>query len=311
VRAVRCAENGVEVVEVERPETRDGVRISVRAAGICSSDIHLMGWGLRCTLGHEIAGHLDDGTPVAVWPLAPCGSCDRCAAGEPSQCRKATLYGITRDGGMADEIVVPASSLVSLPAGLAVGDAAFVETVACSVHALRRAGVHGGDSVAVVGAGSIGVGAAAVARHMGCMVSAAARHPAQRAAMTAFGVALDPTGEFDVVVDAAGSSSSIEACVALVRPGGTVVLVASYWEPVTFPAFFTNKEPRIIGALMHDHHHGDGTTSDLDDAARVLADMPEVSAAAITHRFPLDRARDAFATATDRAAGAIKVVLEP
>jgi 2-desacetyl-2-hydroxyethyl bacteriochlorophyllide A dehydrogenase len=262
------------------------------------------------TLGHEIAGHLDDGTPVAVWPLVPCGECDRCAAGEVTQCRSAIphSYGIGRDGGMADEIVVEESCVVPLPAGVDVVDASLVEPIACSLHALRRAGLRADQRVAVVGAGAIGLAAAAVARATGCTVDVLARHDAQRRAASSIGAGTEPEGEYDVVVDAAGTDSALKACFKLLRPGGTVALVASYWEPVQFPQFFSMKEPVVVGSNMHGH---DETGRDMDAAARVLADSPEVATAMITHRFPLDRAADAFAVAADRASGAIKVLLEP
>lgn len=312
MRAVKHTDNGIEVVDVRRPDTDDGhVRVRVRSAGICGSDLHMLTWGpMPVTLGHEIAGHLDDGTPVAVWPLVPCGECDRCAAGEVTQCRSAIphSYGIGRDGGMADEIVVEESCVVPLPAGVDVVDASLVEPIACSLHALRRAGLRGDQRVAVVGAGAIGLGAAAVARTTGCAVDVLARHDAQRQAAERFGAGTEPEGEYDVVVDAAGTDSALGVCFKLLRPGGTVALVASYWEPVQFPQFFSMKEPVVVGSNMHGH---DETGRDMDAAAIVLADSPEVATAMITHRFPLDRAADAFTVAADRASGAIKVLLEP
>jgi threonine dehydrogenase-like Zn-dependent dehydrogenase len=312
MRAVRHTENGIEVVDVPSPDRDDGrVRVNVRAAGICGSDLHLLTWGpLPVTLGHEVAGYLDDGTPVAVWPLPACGECDRCAVGEVSQCRRGVpkSYGIGRDGGMADEIVVEERCLVPVPAELDVADAALVEPIACSLHALRRAELGGHERVAVVGGGTIGLAAAAVARWMDCSVDLAARHDAQHRAAERIGAGVDPTGEYDVVVDAAGTDSAVAACFDLLRPGGTVALVASYWEPVRFPQFFTMKEPVVVGSNMHGH---DETGRDMDAAAQLLAEMPEVAPALVTHRFPLDRATDAFAVAADRARGAIKVLLEP
>ena len=312
MRAVRNTENGIEVVDVPSPDADEGeVRAHVRAAGICGSDLHLISWGpMPVTLGHEISGHLDDGTPIAIWPLIPCGRCDRCAAGEVTQCRHAVTQsiGIGRDGGMAEEMVVAESSVVRLPAGLDVADASLVEPIACSLHALRRAGLRGDDRVAVVGAGMIGLAAALVARGEGCDVHVAARHDAQRAAAERIGAGTDPDGEYDVVVDAAGTDAALRACFDLLRPGGTMALVASYWEPATFPQFFSMKEPVIVGSNMHGH---DEDGRDMDAAAQLLADVPEVAPALITHRFPLDRAAEAFDAAADRAAGAIKVVLEP
>jgi 2-desacetyl-2-hydroxyethyl bacteriochlorophyllide A dehydrogenase len=205
---------------------------------------------------------------------------------------------------MADVLVVEERNLVPLPDGVTPADASLVEPIACSVHALRRAGVQPGDRVAVVGAGAIGLGAAAAAGWLGASVAVAARHDAQRAAATAMGATLDPEGEFDVVVDGAGTTSALATCVQLLRPGGTLALVATHWEPVELPAFFTSKEPRMVGAVTH-------ANDDMASAAQLLADRPEVPAAMITHRLPLDRAADAFRIAADRAAGAVKVVLEP
>src|SRR5438128_9060283 len=312
MRAVRHTDNGIEVLGVPSPDLDDGqVRVQVRAAGICGSDLHILGWGpMPVTLGHEIAGRLDDGTPVAIWPLVPCGRCDRCAAGEVTQCRRAVShsYGIGRDGGMADEIVVEESCVVPLPDGLDVANASLIEPIACSLHALRRAGLDGDERVAVVGAGMIGLAAALVARAAGCPVDVVARHDAQREATARIGAGTDPEGEYDVVVDAAGTDSALKTCFDLLRPGGTVALVASYWEPVTFPQFFSIKEPVVVGSNMHGH---DENGRDMDAAARVLADSPEVASAMITHRVPLDRAADAFTVAADRGRGAIKVLLEP
>jgi 2-desacetyl-2-hydroxyethyl bacteriochlorophyllide A dehydrogenase len=312
MRTVRHTENGIEVVDVPSPDLDDGqVRVRVRAAGICGSDLHMLTWGpMPVTLGHEVAGHLDDGAPVAIWPLVPCGHCDRCAAGEVTQCRRAVTqsYGIGRDGGMADEMVVEESCVVPLPNELDVANASLVEPIACSLHALRRAGLGGDERVAVVGAGMIGLAAALVARAAGCPTDVVARHDAQRDAAARIGAGTDPEGEYDVVVDAAGTDSALKTGFDLLRPGGKVALVASYWEPVTFPQFFSIKEPVVFGSNMHGHDEND---RDMDAAARILAESPEVAAAMITHRFPLDRAADAFDAAGDRAAGAIKVLLEP
>lgn len=310
MRAVRHTTAGIEVVE--RPEPDPGaLAVRVAAAGICGSDLHLIGFGpLPVTLGHEVAGTLPDGTPVALWPARPCGACDRCLAGATTQCRRgaATDYGIGADGGMADAIVVDPANVFPLPDGVRVADGALVEPLACCVHAFRRAGVARGDRVAVVGAGTIGLASAAVARSLDCAVDVAARHPVQQDAARAIGAGLGPAGEYDVVIDAAGTSGAIAAALALLRPGGTLVLVASHWEPVEFPQLFTAREPTIVTALMHgDAEHG----HDMEIAARILADQPEIPDAMITHRLPLDRAAEAFRLASDRAAGAIKVVLEP
>jgi threonine dehydrogenase-like Zn-dependent dehydrogenase len=143
MRAVRVHDGHVAVDDVPAVDG-PGVRVYVRSAGICGSDLHLIEAGVveaaQVTLGHEVAGVTDDGTPVAIEPLAPCGACGPCLDGDYNLCRTsgAMLFGIGRDGGMADEMWVPERALVPLPAGIDVRDASLVEPLAVVVHSFRR-----------------------------------------------------------------------------------------------------------------------------------------------------------------------------
>jgi threonine dehydrogenase-like Zn-dependent dehydrogenase len=311
MRAVRFAAEGVEVVQVPAP-SGEGVKVRIRAAGICGSDLHMLEHGYHppVTLGHELAGELSDGTPVAIEPLVPCGTCALCIAGEYNLCRSAPamIVGIMRDGGMADELLVPARCLVPLPAGVAVRDASLVEPLAVCVHGLRKVGLHGGQRVAVVGAGSIGLLAVAAARATGAEVGLVARYDAQAAAGERLG-ATSADGEYDVVVECAGTESALQKCCELAKPGAVLVLLSSYWEGISLPGFMLMlKELRIQPSSMYGRH---AAGRDVDGAAALLAATPELARAVITHRLPLDAAPEAFRIAQDRKAGAIKVVLEP
>ena len=141
MRAVRCQQGSVEVAEVPAP-VGDGVRVRIRSAGICGSDLHMIagGFPVAHTLGHEMSGELDDGTAVAIEPLAPCGDCEFCASGDYNLCRSGPdiVMGVGRDGGMADEIRVPERCLVRLPGGVDVRDACLVEPLAVAVCGLAR-----------------------------------------------------------------------------------------------------------------------------------------------------------------------------
>lgn len=311
MRAVRVSGGSVEVVEVPVP-TGSGVRVRVRSAGICGSDLHLIGGGFPVphTLGHEIAGVVDDDTPVAIEPLAPCAACDLCASGAYHLCREGPgiVFGIDRDGGMADELRVPERCLVRLPAGVTPGDACLVEPLAVAIHGLRRVGLRGGERVAVIGGGSIGLCALAAARAAGAEVGLVARHDRQRAAGERLG-AREATGEYPLVIECAGSRSALERAVELVRPGGTLLLLATYWSGLELPAIaVTLRELTIVPASLYNRGPAG---RDVDAAAALLAANPEIPATLVTHRFPLDAATEAFATAADRAAGSIKVILEP
>ncbi len=310
MRAVRSTADGVVVSEVARPEpTGDDVRVRVAASGICGSDVHLVTWGaLPVTLGHEVAGWLDDGTPVAVEPVRRCGTCDRCLAGDTHLCHTALTVGISVDGGMADELVVGPECLVPLPAGLDVRDAGLVEPVACAVHSLTRAKVEPGMRVAVIGGGTLGVAAVAAAADAGCEVGSITRHAHQAAAVEAVGGG-PAEGHYDVVIEAAGTASAFAQAADLARVRGTVAILGTYWDELTVAAMALSlKELDVVGCLAYGHHGGH---REVEVAAALLARRPELTQALVTHRFGLDEAPEAFRVAADRAAGAIKVVLEP
>jgi threonine dehydrogenase-like Zn-dependent dehydrogenase len=304
-------QEGVRVVQVP-PASGEGVRVGIRSAGICGSDLHLVAGGtpLPRTLGHEMAGITRDGTPVAIEPLLACGRCARCREGAINLCDlgPGTILGVAHDGGMADELVVPERCLVRLPAGLEPEDACLAEPLGVAVHGMWRAGLRGDQRVAVVGAGSIGLCAVAAATTAGAEVGLVARHETQREAGRRLGAG-EAQGGCDLVVDAAGTASALSRAVELCRPGGTLLLLATYWEGLELPGFaLCMKEVNVVPASLYGRH---GATRDFDVAAGILAARPEIAEILITHRFPLDAAAEAFAAAADRASGAIKVVLEP
>jgi threonine dehydrogenase-like Zn-dependent dehydrogenase len=313
MRAVRVRGGRVVVDDVTVREA-DGVRIRVRSAGICGSDLHLIAAGVveaaAVTLGHEVAGLTDDGTPVAIEPLAPCGTCGPCVDGEYNLCRTggAMLFGIGRDGGMADEMWVPARALVPLPAGVDVRDASLVEPLAVVVHSFRRAAVHRGQRVAVIGGGTIGLCAVAVARALGCEVGLVARHEHQRAAGERLG-ASEISGHYDVVIEAAGSESALASAVDLAKPSANVVIPGIYWGPVALPGLaMCLKQVSLCPTTLYGRHAGG---RDVDSAAALLATTPGFASTVVTHRFPLEGAIEAFEVAAGRSSGAIKVILEP
>lgn len=292
----------------------EGVTVHVRATGICGSDLHLLasgGFDGRI-LGHEIAGLTDDGTPVAVEPVHACGACLHCLDGDEPLCADATtrLIGIGVDGGLAERVVVPSHLLVPLADGVRVEDACLVEPLAVGVRAVARAGVTASTRVCVVGGGSIGLAAAAAAKAFGAQVELVARHDHQLAAADRLGVG--PAGDrpADVVIEAAGSESALADAIARCAPGGTVGIPSTYWEAVRLPPMLLGlKEVNLVPSSMYGRTTAEGR--DVVVAARILAEQPEIATALVSHRFPLDGAPDAFAVAADRAAGAIKVVIEP
>jgi threonine dehydrogenase-like Zn-dependent dehydrogenase len=309
VRAVRNAPTGVEVVEVDAPEG-DGELIRIAATGICASDLNYVRWGSTQIAGHEFAGVLEDGTPVAVEAIFGCGACRQCEQGRYNLCERGpTALGMMDPGGMCEWFRAPRHALVPLPEGLDVADACLVEPASVAWHSCHVGGIGPDTRVAIVGAGAIGVLAAASAQTMGARdVAVEARHPHQHDARERIGAAT-PTGDYDIVIETGGSESALHRAVELSRPGGTVVYVGVYDPDTTWPhheAFL--REVALRPSLGYCGHQG---RREFAEASDMLASRPELPQMLVTHRFPIEDAQDAYRVAEDKSKGVFRVVVEP
>ncbi|MDH3994579.1 MAG: alcohol dehydrogenase catalytic domain-containing protein [Gammaproteobacteria bacterium] len=312
MKAVRCCDKHIQVLDVP-PPSGAGVRVNVRSAGICSSDLHMIaaGFDMPATIGHEVAGTLSDGRAVALEPIAPCGHCDMCVQGDYHLCRlgPAMVHGVALDGGMAEQMLVPERCIVPLPNNVSAADACLVEPLAVAAHGIRMLDLKPDSRIAIIGAGAVGLAAAAVLTPFINNVDIAARHAAQQEAADRLGAGLHPRGEYDVVVECAGNSKALAQAARLCKPGATILLLATYWEGVTLPAFEVSmKNLRIYASSLYGRQ---GLVRDVEVAAQLMARRSDLADILITHRLPLDAAPEAFAIAANRKAGAIKVVLEP
>lgn len=311
MRAVYFKDGEIDLREVPGP-SGEGVRVHVRSIGICGSDLHMleMKSPLDCVVGHEVAGVLDDGTPVAVEPTIPCRECASCRVGDYNLCQSAATrtLGIGRNGGMADELRVPESCLVHLPSNVDVRDACLAEPLAVAVHGMRQAGLNAGQRVAVIGGGTIGLCAVAVAKGGNATVGLSARYDHQMAAGKSLGAG-ETEGQYDLVVESAGTDKAVSGAVKICRPKGRILILGTHWSGLAFPQMAAMmKEITVTSSYMYATN---GAVRDFDVAATLLAGHPEIARALITHRYPLAEVKQAFAVARDRKAGAIKVVLEP
>jgi L-iditol 2-dehydrogenase len=171
--------------------------------------------------GHEFCG-IVDGSRVVAANSAPCGACDGCARGE--QCRNLVFLA----GAYAEWIVVPeriaAVNLHPVPRGLAPEVAAMVEPLACCLRGIERAGIGAGDHVAVLGAGPVGLMLAACVADAGGWPVVVGGREDRRALVEEFGAEAGDGSGADVVIEAGGTEQAWADAVALVRPGGTVVM---------------------------------------------------------------------------------------
>jgi threonine dehydrogenase-like Zn-dependent dehydrogenase len=311
VKAVRSRDGGVAVVDVDEPPGMGEV-LQMQATSVCGSDLSYIKMGSTDILGHELAGLQEDGTPVVVEAIWGCNECDQCLRGAYNLCptHHTRALGIGADGGMVEQFRAPTERLVPVPPGLDVRDACIVEPTSVSWHALRLAGTGPGTRVAVVGAGALGLLAVAGARRMGAEdVALEARHRHQREAGERLGARIGTSGKYDVVIEAAGSPESLAQCAQLVGPRGIISVLGVHFGPVQLdwmPLFF--HEASVIPSLGYCAHDG---VREFEEAAAMLAEQPEIARTVITHRFPIEDAGEAFRVASERASGAIRVVIEP
>ncbi|MFB6075471.1 MAG: alcohol dehydrogenase catalytic domain-containing protein [Haloarculaceae archaeon] len=173
--AVLTQPGEIQVRDRDRPDPADGdVLVRVEACGVCATDFHMYEGGLSVPLpmvpGHESAGEVvstgadvtrvSTGDRVAVNPSVPCGACRYCTSGREHLCPDLTSIGgaahTVVDGSFAEYVAVPAGNVVSI-GDLDATTAAFAEPLGCVVHGVDRVGAREGDTVAVIGAGSIGL----------------------------------------------------------------------------------------------------------------------------------------------------------
>ena len=276
----------IDRVEVPSVASQD-VLVRVKASGICHSDINYRGGivpvsRLPITLGHEIAGVIEkrgnrvrelfEGNRVLVHYIISCGRCGYCKSGQENYCSKYQMIGKDVDGGFAEFVRVPASSIVKLPKTIPFEQAAIMGcAVSTAYHALRRGRVHRGDVVMVIGVGGLGMHAVQLASKIfkADLVIAVDLVDWKLKMSKYFGsgevvnmnnqnlteaVEEITDGRFaDVVVDFVGQSKTIEDGIACVGKGGRMVLVGIGAKSMQVSPYSTiiGREIEIVGVDDH------------------------------------------------------------
>ncbi len=307
----------ISVQEVAAPTPADGeVLIAVQACGICGTDLHALPEVFvnpGVVMGHEFVGKvvelgggvgdIEVGTLVVVNPTSiSCGTCASCALGKPNQCEWANTVngiGLGRDGGLAEFVAVERSRVTPLPADLDPVRAALIEPLAVASRGVRRAGVGEGDAVAVLGAGPVGLLAAAVAKARAAgRVAIFEPSPGRRtlAGGMGFDVVADPSqaesmrSEFDVVIDCSGTSKALASAIVLAKPGGRVMTIGWHTQPIVIEDTATahSKELTFLFTLAYDAVEDFQSAIDLLTSGRLDVDS------IISDVVPLESAMDAF-----------------
>jgi L-iditol 2-dehydrogenase len=327
-----------EEVPVPKPE-KDEVLLKVAAAGICGSDIPRVfekgTYHFPTIPGHEFSGIIEAVNPgdegllgkrAAVFPLIPCGKCEACQIGEYAQCHEYDYYGSRRDGAFAEYVAVKKWNLVFLSECVSAEHAAMVEPCAVAIHALRQAGLDLGDTVAIFGAGTIGLLAAQVARGWGA---------GQVVLIDVDNTKLDFAGKLgfthlvdsktteaaeyirgitggkgaDVCLEAAGVAPTVEGCLRAAKSFGKVVLMGNpakdmavsqkaYWE-------ILRKQLTLKGSWNSSYNDA---RNDWHLAIQCMENGIFDLSKLITHRFSFSECAKAFALARSRSEFWIKIM---
>jgi threonine dehydrogenase-like Zn-dependent dehydrogenase len=318
-----------------RPEVRNArdVRIRVTAAGVCGTDVHIIQGKVRfvdppLVLGHEFAGVVEEcgaavtgvrpGDRVKCDSVCGCGECSWCAGGATQFCPSGSEFGITRDGGWAEWLVVPERNLHVLPEAISDAVAAIMDVEVFG--SLRKPGIAPGEAVAVFGPGPAGLIALQVARAMGAGVvilcgTRAERLDAGRELGADHLVNVgekDPVAAIreitggrgaDLVFEAAGNRRAVLDAIEAVRPQGKVVLYGVHGAALPEMPLdrVVLKDLVVYGALTN--------RNGWEDLMTMVARGQINLARLITHTFPLEAAADAYAASSDRGSRCLKAVL--
>ena len=266
--AVLFAKDDIRCVERPIPPVGEGeVLVSVRACGICGSDVPRVNEGTArrfpLVLGHEFSGVVSrigtgvtkvaPGDHVTGAGLVPCMQCEDCKNGDYALCKHYSFIGIWTDGAYADYVVMPEKSIVKLDASIPFEMAALFEPATVALHGIRRLPLEPGADVAVVGCGNIGLFAIQWAKILGARrvtaldlneekLMRARSYGADETVNTASGdfmeqvKALTKGRGFPYVYETAGTGVTMKMCFELVANKGKACIIGTQQKELVFPA---------------------------------------------------------------------------
>jgi threonine dehydrogenase-like Zn-dependent dehydrogenase len=318
--AVYHGPHNIKIEEVPEPEIKGNRKlVHFKAGSICGTDMHLYRGDWRWMKKSRILGHDawgirgDTGERVVMVPMVNCGHCYYCLRGLPTYCTKGKFYGLTRDGFFAESKAMLPRSLIPIPSNVSDEEAAVVEPVALALRVLDCMKPNLGDWVTILGQGAIGLLMTQMAQLKGCRVIAVDLEDYRLELSEKYGAdavinakkddviktvrKLTKIGS-DLVIEAAGTRSTVEQTPFLVRKAGQVALVGESQgymnlEDADEALFFTI----YISPVEY--------PAAVELIARKLVDVEGL----ITHRFKFDDFEKALQTLDNPAEKPLKVII--
>jgi len=330
----------LKVEEIPTPEIRDDeVLVEIKAVGLCGSDVHIVYEGVTPTshkpiiLGHEPSGVVaavgkdvtgwKPGDRVSITPGIFCGSCSNCINGHAEICLSRQVIGIQRDGALAEYLNIPAKNLVRLPEQVPFEVGAIItDAIATPFHALiDRAQLKPGESIAIFGAGGLGLHAVQIAKLAGAkqiFVIDTRDDQLERAKSLGADVTINPSKEspvdrinnmtngfgVDVSAEFIGLQNTIAQAVESVAIGGRTVVVGLGPEPISVlpPTIFVRKQLSLLGSYGF-------TKQTIEQLVELVAAGKLNVEESITHTFPLEEVNTALRYLHEKVENPIRVVV--
>ena len=327
--------HALKIIDKPLRALNDGeVLVKVEACGVCGTDVHIVDGTSRSTppvvLGHEYAGTVADvargtkdatvGQYVGIDPNISCGTCFYCRRGFVHLCSSLRALGVDLDGGMAEYCIVPVKQTYPLPQEMAPELSAFIEPVSCAIHGIDLARIRSGDTVVILGGGTIGLIMLQLSRLAGAarvIIVEPLAHKRSIAQSLDANVVLDPSATdilsavldlthvgADVVLECVGKPATSELALALSRRGGVVEFfgVCPVGEKIAIePNAVYFKELTIVGSYVNPFTF-DRSIAMLQ-SGRVRIDKFQLD------KFPLDGVHEALRY--QREGKTIKSIIEP
>ncbi|MFD2922210.1 zinc-binding alcohol dehydrogenase family protein [Halobacillus naozhouensis] len=321
MKAIQVTEpNNLRVVELEEPELSEpnDVKIRMKAMGICGSDMHILHGenpfaSYPRIIGHEVSGEIIEtgesvsdlavGDKVVVEPMTACGECYACRQGRPNVCENVEVYGVHREGGGREVMVMPEHLVHRVDDSLNWEEIALIEPFTIGAQSIYRSQVQEGDYVFLIGAGPIGLCCLKMAKQAGAHVAISDFNEKRLEFAKGWGadcvihpqtqVVEDEIDKWtagmgaNVVIDAVGLPKTVEQAIEVTSVAARVVLLG-FDQKVSEIAQvgITKKELTICGSRLQTHRFPK-VIELFNSSAFDVKDL-------VSHQFPLSEAKDAF-----------------
>ncbi|MCB9451084.1 MAG: alcohol dehydrogenase catalytic domain-containing protein [Anaerolineaceae bacterium] len=336
-QAVMTAPGKIEFTNVERPTPKaDEVILQTKRIGVCGSDIHVYHGlhpytGYPVVQGHEVGGvvaavganvtHVKVGDKITFMPQVTCGECYPCKHGMYHICESLKVMGFQTGGAAQEFFALPADTVLKLPDTMSLDQAAMIEPIAVTVHALSRGGGAEGKRVIVLGAGAIGNLTAQVAKASGAqavMITDLSDYKLAKARECGIEHAVNPNREnlgeaiarafgpdkADLILECVGVEATMTDAIQYARKGSTIVVVGVFGKKAQVDlGLVQDRELTLTGTLMYQR-------ADYERAIELVASGKMHLDAMITHRFPFDQYLDAYHAIEAAHGEYLKVMIE-